>query len=574
MNRRWLRSVSLLVALVFVLGAIACGRTRSDGGEGGSETTAGGPTAATENQIKPLPRDQIEDGGRLTWPIESMPITYNYLHLDGTEADHSYSKFALMPRIYLADASGTPVWNPDYLASEPTLVTEPKQVVTYNIHPKAIWYDGTPITWEDFHWQWRARNGTNPAYQISSSSGYSEIESVVRGRDDREVIVTFKNKYADWQAMFYGLYPASTNRSPKIFNDGWRDRPLTTAGPFKFESVDLTAKTVTLVRNEKWWGAPAKLDTIVFRNIVTDAQIDALANGEIDLMDIGPDVNAYSRAKGIAGTEIRWAAGPNFRHITINGSGAILQDVKVRQALAMAIDRAAIARAMIGPLGIDSTTLGNHIFMRNQAGYQDNSGDVGRYDPARAAQLLDEAGWRLEGKVRAKAGRTLQINFVIPAGVTTSRQESELIQNMLGQVGVQVNINTVPSPDFFEKYVRPGQFDFTLFSWIGTPFPISSSRSLYAKPTMGPGGELAIQQNYARVGSDEIDRLYTEATQELDRQRAIDLANRIDALIWQEVHSLTLYQRPEMWVTKSRLANHGAFGFAEIVYQDIGWAKQ
>ena len=65
-----------------------------------------------------------------------------------------------MPRIYLADAGGTPIWNPDYLASEPTLVTEPKQVVTYNINPKAIWYDGTPITWEDFHWQWRARNGT------------------------------------------------------------------------------------------------------------------------------------------------------------------------------------------------------------------------------------------------------------------------------------------------------------------------------------------------------------------------------------------------------------------------------
>ena len=90
---------------------------------------------------------------------------------------------------------------------------------------------------------------------------------------------------------------------------------------------------------------------------------------------------------------------------------------------------------------------------------------------------------------------------------------------------------------------------------------------------MGPGGELAIQQNYARVGSDEIDRLFGQATQELDRQRAIELANGIDALIWQEVHSLTLYQRPEMWVTKSRLANLGAFGFAEIVFQDIGWAK-
>jgi peptide/nickel transport system substrate-binding protein len=211
--------------------------------------------------------------------------------------------------------------------------------------------------------------------------------------------------------------------------------------------------------------------------------------------------------------------------------------------------------------------------MRNQVGYLDNSGEVGTYDPTRAGQVLDEAGWTLDGNVRTKDGRPLEVNFVIPTAVATSRQEAELVQNMLGQIGVRLIIDTVPSPDFFEQYIRPGQFDFTIFSWIGTPYPISSSRSIYAKPTVEPGGELAIQQNYARVGSDEIDRLYAEATQELDRERAIELANRIDALIWQEVHSLTLYQRPEIWVTKSGLANHGAFGFADIVYEDIGWAK-
>jgi len=99
---------------------------------------------------------------------------------------------------------------------------------------------------------------------------------------------------------------------------------------------------------------------------------------------------------------VRVAGGPNFRHVTINGTGAILRDVKVRQALAMAIDRAAIAKAMLTPLGIDTQRLNNHIFMVNQAGYQDNSGDVGKYDPDRARQLLDEAGWKLEGGGRKK----------------------------------------------------------------------------------------------------------------------------------------------------------------------------
>jgi len=560
------------LAVILIACTIACGRTQNQA-EGGGEGEASGPPLSTEHQINAQPRDRVQDGGRLVWPISSMPVTYNYHHIDGTDYDHTHQKHSLMPRIYLTDASGTPIWNPEYLAAEPTLVTEPKQVVTYRINPKAMWYDGTPITWEDFHWQWRALNGTNKAYQISSSNGYSDIENVERGRDDREVVVTFKDKYADWQDVFYSLYPASTNKSPQVFNEGWKNGPLTTAGPFKIGTIDQTAKTVTLVRNEKWWGRPAKLDTIVFRAIDLDAQIDAIANGEVDMMDIGPDVNKYVRAREIAGAEIRVAGGPNFRHVTINGTGPILRDVQVRRALAMGIDRAAIARSMLGPLGIEPVPLGNHIFMRNLKGYQDNSGEIGTYDPGKAAQLLDQAGWRLEGSVRRKDGRVLEINCVIPSAVATSRQESELIQNMLGQIGVRVNINTVPSPDFFEKYIRTGQFDFTMFSWIGTAFPISSAKSLYAKPVPGPGGTLAIQQNYARVGSDEIDRLFIEATRELDRQKAIDLANRADALIWQEVHSLTLYQRPEMWVVKSGLANMGALGFAQIVYEDIGWTK-
>ena len=98
---------SLLVALFLTLGSLGCGRGDS---EGGSETTtATAPLAATENRINPMPRDRVQDGGRLTWPISTMPVTYNYLHIDGTESDHSYSKHALMPRIYLTDAGGTPL---------------------------------------------------------------------------------------------------------------------------------------------------------------------------------------------------------------------------------------------------------------------------------------------------------------------------------------------------------------------------------------------------------------------------------------------------------------------------------
>jgi peptide/nickel transport system substrate-binding protein len=563
---------NLAASAAIALSAAACGGGGGGGGDGGSATPATpSAPAAQAIDINPMPRDRLREGGRFTWPVEQIPPNYHYYQIDGTLQDHYNILAAVLPAAFEFDATGLPVWNPDVLASEPQLVTEPEQVVTFRINPDAAWYDGTPITWEDFYWQWMASNGGNEAYRISVAQGYEDIASVARGADDREVVVTFKHPYSDWQALFSPFFPASTNQDPETFNTGWIEAPLTTAGPFKLGSIDRTGKTITLVRNEKWWGAPAKLEALVFRALDHNAQIDALANGELDAMDVGPDVNTYQRARRVAGIDLRVAGGPNFRHITMNGTSPALTDVRVRRALAMAIDRAAIARALLGPLGVAPETLNNHIFMRNQEGYRDNSGDIGIYDPAKAAQLLDEAGWTLDGGVRRKGGTALEITAVIPSGVQASRQEMELAQNMLAQIGVTLDIDTVPSPDFFDKYVTPGQFDFTVFSWMGTAFPVSSSKSIYAQPIEGPDG-LMIKQNYARIGDEQIDALLDDATRSFDRAAAAELANQADAMIWGEVHSLTLYQRPEIVAAKEGLANFGAFGLrSPWPYEDMGW---
>ena len=567
MMQKTLRMTSAFGVLLLVG---ACGGTNPSS----TATTTQSPPPAGASNVNPMPREDLEDGGTFTYPLDQIPTNFNYNELDGGLRDNARVINALMPFTYDNDATGAPIWDRNYLASEPTLTTDPQQVVTFEINPKAAWDDGTPMTWEDFYWQWKANNGEDKAYRIVSANGFEDIESVERGKDDREVIVKFKHRFADWQSIFNPVYPASTNKDPKIFNDGWVERPLVTAGAFKWGGLNATTKTITLVRNEKWWGEPAKLDTIIFRAIDGNAQIDALANGEVDVIDVGPDANKYHRALGIEGVELRVAGGPNFRHLTINGTSPVLKDVRVRRALALAIDRQAIARALLGPLGIQPQVLNNHIFMRNQQGYRDNSGELGIYNPTKAAELLDEAGWKLDNGMRSKDGRPLEINGVIPAAIETSRQEMELIQNMLAQVGVKLNINTVPLPDYFDKYVTPGQFDFTVFSWLGTPYPISSAKSIYVKPTIKPDGEMDIQQNYSRIGSDELDELFMRANAELDREKAIELANQADALIWDEVHSLTLYQRPELIAVKKDLANFGAWGLEwPWRYADIGWVK-
>ena len=556
-------ALAALLAAVLALTLSACG--------GGDDEQATGTT--NDRGINRVSRDSLPDGGTLRWPLVAFPPNFNAGELDGTSADVANIVGALLPSMFTFDSEARPNVNRDFVDSAELTAKEPRQVVTYRINRKGAWDDGTPITAADFEAQWKAMSGSNPAFRIASSSGYDQIESVATGADDWEVVVTFRRPYADWKALFSPLYPASTNNDPATFNDGWRTKILTTAGPFRFESLDQTAQTISLVRNPKWWGNRPKLDRIVFRVIDPTAQVDALLNNEIDVLDIAADVNKLKRVEGAPGITVHRAAGPDFRSITINGTGEILKDVDVRRALGMAIDRAAIAKALVGPLGVEAKPLQNHIFMDSQRGYQDNAGVLSSPDVSGARKLLDDAGWKLDGDVRKKDGKPLTIRFVVPTGVASSNQIAELVRAMLDGVGVRVDVLAVPTTEFFKQYIVPGNFELTVFSFLGKPFPISSNKPSYVSPKPGKDGALDFQQNFARIGTPEIDALFDEATSEFDEQKAIDLANQIDAAIWDAVHSLTLYQRPDMAATRSQLANFGAFGFASVVYEDIGFTK-
>jgi peptide/nickel transport system substrate-binding protein len=559
---RFLAAAAALAAAALVLAGCPGGSGTGDGG--GSESAA----SATENDVNPVDRADLAEGGDLRWPLDQLPPNFNYNHLDGQVLANAQVVFALMPRPFTFTGNGTPSVNEDYFESI-ELTSEDPQVVTYAIEPDAVWSDGTPITVADLAAQWRALNGSDPAYRISVGTGYEDIASVEQGEDDKQAVVTFAHRYTDWQALFDPLYPASTNSDPDVFNTGWISEPQVTAGPFRLQDIDSTAQTITLERNPEWWGDPPVLDRIIYRVLAPDAQVDALVNGEIDFINVGPDVNKLRRAQDTEGIEIRRARGPNFRVITLNGTSPVLSDVDVRQALAKAIDRQAIADALIGPLGGDPAKMDNHIFVPGQQGYQDNAGALSERDVQAANAQLDRAGWTRQGDgTRTKGGQELVVRFVIPSAVAVGTQEAQLVQGMLDDVGARTDIQTVPAGDFFDSYIFPGDFDMTVFSSYGTPFPISGAASFYKQPE---GDE--IEQNYARVGTPEIDDLFAQAIQELDPDKARETANRIDALIWEEVHSLPLYQRPDVVAATDALANYGALAFASVRYQDIGFTE-
>ncbi|MEV5500437.1 ABC transporter family substrate-binding protein [Nonomuraea fuscirosea] len=542
-----------------------CGNVR--GGDSGLRDSPGDERTIRAFDINPQPRANVKDGGTLRWGINEFPTQWNRNQVDGNLAMAAVISNALLPAPFVSNEKAEISIDRDYVLSAEVSDQRPKQVVTYTLNPKAKWSDGKPITWADYEAQWRALNGRDPAFRIASSTGYQDIEKVARGKDDFEVVVTFGKPFGDWQALFGPLLPAATNRSAQAFNNAWVNKIPITAGPFKFGGFDQTAKTITLVRDDAWWGNRAKLDKIIYRASEQDSLIGAFGNGELDIIDVGPSAPGYARAKSTVGAQVRQAAGPDFRHFTFNGASELLKDRNVRQAVQLGINRQAIAQSDLQGLDWPIALLNNHFFMNTQEGYQDNAGALGAYNPERAKQLLDAAGWKLSGTVRQKHGKPLDLRFVVPSGVQISKAEGELAQSMLAQIGVKLTIKAVPSDDFFSKYVIPGNFDITPFAYIGTPFPVSSSYAIYANAEDGKSWNA----NFGRTGSAEIDQAMSRAAQSLDPVRARAATNAADALIWKEVNVLPLYQRPQNVAVRETLANVGARGFFDLQYEDIGF---
>ncbi|WP_433241680.1 ABC transporter family substrate-binding protein [Streptosporangium sp. CA-135522] len=572
-----IRRVGAFAAALSVAGSLALAGCGSQGGGGGrssaGDESAGSSSAVKAYDINPVARDRVRDGGLLRWGLNEYPTNWNLNHVDGNLAMVKKVIDALMPSAFRSNEKGEISANTDYLLEGRITASRPKQVVRLTLNPSARWSDGKPITWEDYRAQWQAMNGKNGDYRVAGTTGYQDIENVAKGKDDHEVVVTFAKPFGDWQSLFGPLYPRTTNATPAAFNSAWLNRIPVTAGPFKFASFDQTAKTITLVRDDAWWGDKAKLDQIIFRALESDALVGAFSNGELDTFDVGPSAPDYARAKGSQDAIVRQAAGPDFRHITLNGESAVLSDVNVRRAVAMGINRQAIAQSDLQGLDWPIVLLDNHFFMNTQEGYQDNAGEIGVYDPGKARQLLDAAGWKLSGQTRKKDGRELVLRFVMPSGLQLTKSEAEITQNMLAQIGVKVTLHAVPSDDYFTKYIIPGNYDITAFAYVGTPFPVSSGYGQYANATKDSKGQPQWNANLGRIGSAQIDAAMSKATANLDSSRAIADTNAADRLIWEAVNVVTLYQRPQNVAVKSSIANYGARGFYDLRYQDIGFVK-
>lgn len=569
-TRRAAKYAAPLMALALMAGA--CGGNGDE--EQNGETLADIPAS----DINPADPSELVEGGTFNWGINEYPTQYNMEHVQGNLGNVQRIAAAVMPRMVKFDEAGDIHPDPDY--AESIDISDDGLTITYTLNPEAEWSNGEPITWEDFEAMAETVGGkrdNDSEFDIGDKTGHELIESVEKGEDEFEVIVELESPYGEWPLLFEVLYPKEYMEDPKKFNEGYeKDFPVT-AGPFGDVEFDDTKETVTVHKNEDWWGEPVVLDEIIFHSYGNDALAGVLKNGEIDGYYLGYEAAQYEELKGAEGIRITKAIDNAYRHISINGGeGRLLEDVKVRNALVHGIDRSELAAATLE--GIDWTTdpTVNRLRKSTQTGFQDNSEGYGEYDPEKAAEMLDEAGWTqdAEGETRTKDGEELEIHWVIPSDLQNTADEAEVAKAQLEKIGAAVNIETVPSNAYFENYIVPGNYDMTTFVYIATtPFAGESAENFTGPVGEDDEGNVNWGNNLAFHTTDEINEKFEELAAEPDPERYAELCNEIDRLLWEQSMAVPLFQRPGTFAVKETVANWGANGLASIDYTSIGFTE-
>jgi peptide/nickel transport system substrate-binding protein len=430
------------------------------------------------------------------------------------------------------------------------LTDERPQTITYRIRQEATWSDAVPISAADFAYLWRHSNGVDKRIDVAATAGYRDIRSVTGSDGGKTVTVVFARPFAEWRSLFFDLLPSHyVKRQADGWNTGLDRNPqqIPSGGPFQIASY-ARGQSLTLERNPRYWGPRAHLDRIVLR-FLTDsgAQVDALRNGEVDIIYPRPQLDVVRTVQRLPGVRSQLRFGLSFEHLTFNLNHPILKDLTVRRAISMAVDRQQLLERTVGQLSGSVQVLGNRIWLTGQPAYQDHSGGHGRGDVAGAARLLEQADW-VKGTdgLWAKGGRKLRLRFSTMTEDPLRVQLGLLLQDQLKRAGITLEIHNTTAEELFGDRLPHGNFDLAEFAWIGTPFAVSANRDIYV--TEGGG-------NYGGFTDLAVDTLFDRATAELNPARSGALANQIDRRLWEGLPNIPLSQRPTFIAWRDTLRN-------------------
>jgi peptide/nickel transport system substrate-binding protein len=529
-RRRPLRLAVLCLAFTLVIAAC------SGGGGGGGDS---GTSTATK------------DGGTLSYAADQEPTGFNY----NTSKDNGTSVLNvtvnMFPPVFRLHPDYSVQLNKELMDSAEQTSTDP-QTIVYKIKPEAVWSDGTPVSADDFVYLWKNLNGSIKGNDVAATTGYDQIESVEGSDNGKTVTVVFSEPFTDWKSLFYGLLPAQyMAKVPGGWNTGLDKNPekIPTNGPFVVSGWD-EGQSLTLSRNDKYYGPKAHLDSIVFRFLPeSTTQPAALQNNEVDLIYPQPQLDMVAQVKALPDVTSELNIGLSFEHLDFNYKNEHLANPAVRRAIATGLNTQELVDRTVKQFTDEARPLGNRIWLPGQQYYQDHFGQYGKGDVAGATKLLEDAGYTKGADgIYAKDGKKLSLRISTTAGNKLRETQEQLIQAQLKQVGVDIKIANADNRELFGEWLPQGNFDIANFGWVGNPFAVSSSQDTYRT---GGGG------NYGQYSSDKVDQLFNQAVRETDEAKSAELGNQIDQQLTADMATIPLYAKPTYLAVRNSFSGVG-----------------
>ncbi len=335
------------------------------------------------------------------------------------------------------------------------------------------------------------------------------------------------------------LAPVSPTAVKRLGNQGFARAPVG-AGPFRFVSWE-EGRQVVLERFDKYnWApgynantGPSSVQRVITR-FIPDAstRVAALEAGEIDIADATPilDMKRFSDTRGY-GTMIGNAAGIPFG-LELNGSRAIFSDIRVRRALAMAVDRKALSENLF--FGLIDPAYGP--LSKGTRGYWTGTEDLYRPDPKAAMALLDQAGWSLgPDGVRVKDGQRLSGFYGAPPPLEPDTAVE--IQAIARRVGFDLKVETITFARN-QALVFDNAFDMLPVRWIQAD-PMCLENLFASSNIPSPG---RYKYNWMQLNEAKLDALFAEGravTDPAKRAAVYAEAQKIimDSALWFPVHN-------------------------------------
>ena len=437
-------------------------------------------------------------------------------------------------------------------------ISEDGRVITMKLRDDIKWSDDTPMTADDFIFTWEM--AVSPQNTVATVYPYDSIESVT-APDPQTVVVTFTEPFAPWLAnLWHGILPAHILRpvfeaEGTIDNADWLKNPTVGCGPYVFAEWE-SGSYARFVRNGNYWGTPAKIDEIFIRFVPDDAsQAAALKAGDADL---GTFIS-YSDVPALKDAGLNIVIEPSgysewmFFMVNEEKGHPALLDVRVRKAIAMAIDRDGINRDL--HFGLTKTPAS---FWDALSYYNDPPLQNYLYDPEEAQRLLDEAGWvdsNGDG-VRDKDGVELELEHA-----TTIREDRQdvqaVMQQELAEVGIKLNVNPVDDTLYFASYAENGpaaRGEYDIQEWSDGPlFP--DPDLYYWLCSQIPTDENPTGENWFYICDEELDRLIQLQSTQVDAVERQKTISQINQLFYDKVYIIGMWQDPDVYAVGSRLVN-------------------